>query len=111
MIASLNSNLMLLFPLLCSNYFECRVSPAAVHSAKSVVVTAVCLLQVSCGFNRVVASNFFGHFWLTQLLLDDLKAAAPSRCELSNDTLVHALSKTQLLAFSHTSPHQPGGSH
>jgi NAD(P)-dependent dehydrogenase (short-subunit alcohol dehydrogenase family) len=38
-----------------------------------------CLLQVSCGFERTIASNFFGHFWLTQLLLDDLKAAAPSR--------------------------------
>eukprot|EP00882_Tetradesmus_deserticola_P000889 GHRQ01000963.1.p1 GENE.GHRQ01000963.1~~GHRQ01000963.1.p1 ORF type:complete len:445 (+),score=210.22 GHRQ01000963.1:166-1500(+) len=35
--------------------------------------------KVSCGFERTIASNFFGHFWLTQLLLDDLKAAAPSR--------------------------------
>eukprot|EP00879_Flechtneria_rotunda_P014905 GHRR01015573.1.p1 GENE.GHRR01015573.1~~GHRR01015573.1.p1 ORF type:complete len:335 (+),score=75.55 GHRR01015573.1:764-1768(+) len=35
--------------------------------------------QVDCGFNRVIASNYFGHFWLTQLLLEDLKASAPSR--------------------------------
>ncbi|KAF6266590.1 NAD(P)-binding protein [Scenedesmus sp. NREL 46B-D3] len=35
--------------------------------------------KVSCGFERTIASNFFGHFWLTQLLLDDLKAAAPAR--------------------------------
>lgn len=49
---------------------------AAAHA----VLLLACLLQVSCGFERTIASNFFGHFWLTQLLLDDLKAAAPSRC-------------------------------
>jgi NAD(P)-dependent dehydrogenase (short-subunit alcohol dehydrogenase family) len=44
-----------------------------------ILLCAAVVLQVSCGFERTIASNFFGHFWLTQLLLDDLKAAAPSR--------------------------------
>lgn len=43
----------------------------------------VSLLQeyklVDGGFERTIASNYFGAFWLTQLLLDDLKASAPAR--------------------------------
>lgn len=35
--------------------------------------------RVSCGFERTMTSNYFGSFWLTMLLLDDLKASAPSR--------------------------------
>lgn len=34
---------------------------------------------VDCGFERTIASNYFGPFYLTQLLLDDLKASAPAR--------------------------------
>jgi NAD(P)-dependent dehydrogenase (short-subunit alcohol dehydrogenase family) len=34
---------------------------------------------VDCGLERTIASNYFGHFYLTQLLLDDLKASAPAR--------------------------------
>lgn len=34
---------------------------------------------VDGGFERTIASNFFGGFWLTQLLLEDLEANAPAR--------------------------------
>jgi NAD(P)-dependent dehydrogenase (short-subunit alcohol dehydrogenase family) len=34
---------------------------------------------VDGGFERTIASNYFGAFWLTQLLLEDLKANAPAR--------------------------------
>lgn len=35
--------------------------------------------RVSLGFERTQACNYFAPFWLTQLLLDDLKTSAPSR--------------------------------
>lgn len=35
--------------------------------------------RVSLGFERTQACNYFAPFWLTQMLLDDLKASAPSR--------------------------------
>eukprot|EP00775_Hariotina_reticulata_P007962 gene7963-8160_t len=35
--------------------------------------------RVSCGFERTMASNYFGHWWLTHLLLNDLKQSAPAR--------------------------------
>jgi hypothetical protein len=35
--------------------------------------------HVDCGFERTAASDWFGHVYLTELLLDDLKACAPSR--------------------------------
>lgn len=35
--------------------------------------------RASLGFERTMACNYFSPFWLTQLLLEDLKASAPSR--------------------------------
>lgn len=35
--------------------------------------------RASLGFERTMAVNYFSPFWLTQLLIDDLKASAPSR--------------------------------
>jgi hypothetical protein len=35
--------------------------------------------RASLGFERTMAVNYFSPFWLTQLLMEDLKASAPSR--------------------------------
>lgn len=54
-------------------------------SVRSACCTAggLLLLQpfkhVDCGLELNIAANYWGPFYLTQLLLDDLKASAPSR--------------------------------
>jgi NAD(P)-dependent dehydrogenase (short-subunit alcohol dehydrogenase family) len=56
---------------------------ALLAAAAAVAAFAAALLQphkhVDCGLELNIAANYWGPFYLTQLLLDDLKASAPSR--------------------------------
>jgi len=62
----------------------CLLGPSLLRSGLHVLVNNAGIhlkpyKRVSCGFERTMASNYFGHWWLTHLLLNDLKQSAPAR--------------------------------